>query len=46
MFGCCLENRALITAPCGRAYTVCVVCDNGINNCTEGYCTHERLEEE
>jgi hypothetical protein len=27
-------------------YGVCASCDNGINDCTEGYCTHERTTDE
>ena len=46
MFGCCLENRVSVTAPCGRTYSVCEVCDNGINDCTEGYCDHAPYDEE
>ncbi len=46
MFGCCTEFREYVTAPCGRTYSVCASCDNGINDCTEGYCTHERTTDE
>lgn len=43
MFTCCQEDRRLVTAPCGRSYSVCQSCDNGINDCTEGHCGHEPI---
>jgi hypothetical protein len=46
MFGCCLDFKEEVVAPCGRRYSVCTVCDNGINDCTEGYCEHPPYDEE
>lgn len=43
MMICCREEGRSITAPCGRLAVVCPVCDNGINECTEGYCTHPHI---
>lgn len=45
MFSCCTENRESVVAPCGRTWTVCSVCDRGINDCTEGYCQHDRISD-
>lgn len=40
MFSCCRDEMVSVVAPCGRTYQVCAVCDCGINDCTEGYCSH------
>ena len=37
---CCTYARENVTADCGRVYSVCRECDNGINPCTEGFCDH------
>ena len=40
---CCVEHGAPLTTACGRTFMVCPVCDNGINNCTEQECDHDKL---
>lgn len=37
---CCADSTRIVTAPCGRVFDVCMECDNGINECTEGECQH------
>lgn len=39
---CWTPTPATVTAPCGRTFTVCMECDKGINQCTEGYCRHKK----
>lgn len=46
MYSYCQEFKEVVLAPCGRQYSVCSVCDNGINECTEGYCTHLEIRDD
>ena len=40
MRGCCRDFTELVNTECGRQFSVCKNCDNGINDCTEGQCDH------
>lgn len=40
---CCVDYGAPLTTACGRTFMVCPVCDNGINDCTEQECDHDKL---
>ncbi len=38
------DEQYIVLAPCGRSYSVCMVCDKGINDCTENECAHVKEE--